>query len=83
MRGVVTEFDDAAGMGWLTDDDGGRWFFHCTQIADGTRTIAIETPVTFESLPFLGRYEATAIQSAVPLTLPGRPLAPLLAPPAP
>lgn len=61
MRGTVVEFDEAAGTGWLSDDDGRRWFFHCTQIADGTRTIASQTPVSFESLPYLGRYEATAI----------------------
>ncbi len=61
MRGTVVEFDEAAGVGWLTDEAGQRWFFHCTQIADGTRTVAAWAPVSFESLPYLGRYEATAV----------------------
>jgi cold shock CspA family protein len=61
MRGTVTEFDDAAGMGWITEPDGTRRFFHCTQIADGTRTIASGIAVTFDLLPYLGRYEATNI----------------------
>jgi cold shock CspA family protein len=61
MRGIVTEFDDVAGLGWLIDDDGNRRFFHCTQIADGTRTIDVNTAVRFDLLPYLGRYEATAI----------------------
>ena len=36
--------------------------FHCTQIADGTRTIEVGQAVRFELLPKLGRYEATAIE---------------------
>ena len=61
MHGVVIEFDDSAGMGWLRDSEGRRWFFHCTQIADGTRTIDTRTAVSFECLPYLGRYEATDV----------------------
>lgn len=61
MRGIVAEFDDAAGMGWIMDDDGNRRFFHCTQIADGSRSIEIHAPVSFGLLAFLGRYEATDI----------------------
>jgi cold shock CspA family protein len=39
-----------------------RWFFHCTQIADGTRTIAVGTPVTFEVRPGQrGTWEATHV----------------------
>ncbi len=61
MRGIVEEFDDAVGMGWIVDDVGDRRFFHCTQIADGTRTIDVHAPVAFALLPCLGRYEATDI----------------------
>jgi hypothetical protein len=62
LNGSVTEFDEAAGLGTVTADDGVRYPFQCTQIADGTRSIAPGTPVAFEVRPWhLGRYEATAI----------------------
>jgi cold shock CspA family protein len=64
MRGTVTAFDDPRGLGTITTDDGEAYSFHCTQIADGTRTIAVGTAVRFDLLPKLGRYEATAIEPA-------------------
>jgi CspA family cold shock protein len=64
MRGTVATFDDPRGLGTITADDGVAYPFHCTQIADGTRTIAVGTAVRFELLPKLGRYEATAIEPA-------------------
>jgi cold shock CspA family protein len=63
LTGVVSEFDDAAGLGTVTADDGTTFGFQCTQIADGTRSIAVGTAVTFDVVPWhLGRYEAVAIQ---------------------
>jgi CspA family cold shock protein len=61
--GVVAAFDERKGYGTVRSDDEGRvLFFHCTQIADGTRTIAVGTAVTFDVVPgHLGRWEATAI----------------------
>jgi cold shock protein len=47
-QGTVDRFDDPAGYGTVVDADGRAWFFHCTQIADGTRTIAEGAVVTFE-----------------------------------
>jgi cold shock CspA family protein len=62
MTGVVAAFDDAAGLGHIEADDGVRYPFHCTQIADGTRTITVDTPVSFEVMAgHMGRWEATAI----------------------
>ena len=61
MGGEVTSFDDADGLGEITGEDGAVHPFHCTQIADGSRTIAVGTTVTFEITPRLGRWEATAI----------------------
>ena len=63
MRGTVTAFDDHKGWGTITGDDATSWYFHCTQIADGSRTIAVGAVVVFEPLPRLGRYEATHIVS--------------------
>ena len=60
--GVVTEFDEAKGYGTVRDEDGTERFFHCTAIADGTRTIALGTAVTYEVVPGpLGRWEAAAL----------------------
>jgi cold shock CspA family protein len=61
VRGTVTEFDDPRGLGVVTGDDGARYAFHCTAIADGTRTIAVGATVEFELAPRLGTFEATAI----------------------
>jgi cold shock CspA family protein len=62
--GVVATFDDPAGHGTITTDQGLELFFHCTAIADGTRTVAPGTPVTFDEVPgHLGRWEATEIRS--------------------
>ena len=62
MNGIVTAFDDPKGLGTITADDGRVYPFHCTQIADGTRTIEVGQSVRFEVLPKLGRYEASAIE---------------------
>jgi cold shock CspA family protein len=46
--GNVASFDDPAGYGVVADGEGGEWFFHCTAIADGTRTIEVGATVAFE-----------------------------------
>jgi cold shock CspA family protein len=71
--GRVAEFDESAGLGVIADpgERGGgagrpaEYPFHCTQIADGSRTIAVGTPVTFEARAGRsGRWEAYAISPA-------------------
>ena len=64
MTGTVTAFDEHKGYGVVTADDGTPYFLHCTQIADGTRTIEVGTSVAFEVLARLGGYEATAVRPA-------------------
>jgi CspA family cold shock protein len=62
-RGVVSEFDDERGLGTVTADDGTAYPFHCTAIADGTRSIANGARVTFDVVAGpLGRTEASALQ---------------------
>ena len=57
--GTVTAFDVGRGLGTVTDGAGGEWPFHCTAIADGSRTIAVGARVAFEVVAgHLGRYEA-------------------------
>lgn len=61
--GTVATFEDPAGYGTVADDDGNEWFFHCTAIADGTRTIEVGTAVVFDVSPGrLGRWEAANIE---------------------
>jgi hypothetical protein len=38
LRGVVSQFDDAAGLGEVTADAGTVYGFHCTQIAARARS---------------------------------------------
>ncbi len=64
MNGRVTSFDEHRGLGEVTADDGTVYPFHCTVIADGTRTIIVGTEVEFDTVPGqLGRWEATTVRS--------------------
>ena len=64
-RGRVTEFDPERGTGLIIGDDGARLPFHCTQIADGTRDIAVDTAVRYDVVPgSLGAWEAAAVEPA-------------------
>ena len=58
------EFDEAKGYGVIDDaSTGARYFFHCTQIADGTRSIAVGAEVDFDvAAGRLGRWEAVALR---------------------
>jgi len=68
--GTVVDFDEVAGYGHVAAEDasdaaGGRWFFHCTAIADGTRSIEVGARVRFDVVAgHLGRWEATDLQPA-------------------
>jgi cold shock CspA family protein len=60
--GSVESFDEARGLGAVRADDGAVLPFHCTAIADGSRTIAIGLAVRFTIVPgHLGRWEAAGI----------------------
>jgi cold shock CspA family protein len=66
LTGRVVEFDDDRGFGTIDDESGRRLFFHCTAIADGTRTIAGGTDVEFEVVAgHLGRWEAASVRPRV------------------
>jgi cold shock CspA family protein len=63
--GVVASYDDRAGYGEILDDDGRRWWFHCTAVADGSRTIIEQSTVCFQlAAGHLGRYEAVDLHPA-------------------
>lgn len=50
LRGRVAEYDDHKGYGYLEVGGGGRLFFHCTAIADGSRTIREGVEVEYEAV---------------------------------
>ena len=58
------EFDEAKGYGAVEDaETGTRYFFHCTQIADGSRTVETGASVEFDVVAGLrGRWEAAALR---------------------
>jgi hypothetical protein len=72
-RGVVVGFDDPRGLGVIEEAPGATYGFHCTAIADGSRRIAVGTPVVFVlKAGHLGRFEAWGVS---PLELPADPAA--------
>jgi len=61
--GVVEEFDERRGLGTIVGDDGDVLPFHCTAIADGSRTTQAGQRVKFDVVPGLsGRWEAARIE---------------------
>jgi cold shock CspA family protein len=63
MIGEVVEFDDEAGYGTVQAEGGTRHFFHCTAVADGSRSIEVGTAVRFEVVPGRrGQWEGTALE---------------------
>ena len=56
LEGVVAEFDERVGLGVVVAaaGAGGRYRFHCTQIADRSRTIPVGQRVSFVVLPGRG-----------------------------
>jgi cold shock CspA family protein len=62
QRGTVVAFDDDAGYGAVRSEGGDEHFFHCTAIADGSRTIEVGAVVVFEVVAgHRGRWEAAGV----------------------
>lgn len=63
--GVVTAFDDPEGLGEVTDEAGSTFAFHCSAIADGSRTIQVGTTVRFVVVAgHVGLFEAAGLVPA-------------------
>jgi hypothetical protein len=63
--GRVAAFDEHVGRGEVEARGGLRFPFHCTAIADGSRTIAPDTSVHFRLvIGPLGALEATGVSPA-------------------
>ena len=66
-EGTVTAFDEEVGLGTVRTGDGRDLGFHCTQIADGSRTIDTGARVAFEVIAgHHGSWEAGHIRPALP-----------------
>ena len=63
-RGRIEEFDEARGIGIIDGGDGARLAFHCTRIADGSRTVRVGAEVRYEVVPGVLGWEAAAIDPA-------------------
>jgi cold shock CspA family protein len=64
-RGRVMTFDAERGLGTVQDVQGREIPFHCTAIADGTRTIDPGTEVSYQLRPgHRGRWEAGDVHPA-------------------
>ncbi|WP_420619208.1 hypothetical protein [Candidatus Poriferisocius sp.] len=62
LIGTVVSFDGATGWGTIAAEDGTAYPFHCTAIADGTRTITAGIAVTLHLAPgHRGVWEAAGI----------------------
>lgn len=60
--GSVSSFDHHQGLGEVVDEHGTTYPFHCTGIADGSRTIEVGAAVRFDVVAGrLGRWEAWGI----------------------
>jgi len=65
LDGVVSSFDDPRGIGEILGSDGVSRRFHCTQIADGSRSIAPGTEVRFTVIAASdGTWEAGSVEPA-------------------
>lgn len=64
MRGVVESFDDRRGDGVLRSEDGARLYFHCVDIADGSRHLDVGVRVrATRHVGLLGRDEAVELET--------------------
>ena len=61
--GVVSTFDNAAGLGIVDVDGHGPVTLHCVSIADGSRSIAVGTRVRCRLGERLGSLEALEVEA--------------------
>jgi cold shock CspA family protein len=65
LGGRVAAFDERRGLGAVEDHEGRAVPFHCTAIADGSRSIAVGAAVTFRLVTGpIGIEEAAELRAA-------------------
>jgi CspA family cold shock protein len=66
-KGKVERFDPVVGLGEVRSYEGELYPFHCTQIADGSRDVAVGADVEFVVVPgHRGTWEARGVLKAGP-----------------
>ena len=61
-QGRVERFDEEVGIGSVRAEDGELYPFHCTQLVDGSRRVAVGTKVSFDvAAGHRGTWEARAL----------------------
>lgn len=55
-RGRVADFDEQRGLGTVMGDDGSAAPFHCTAVADGSRSVPVGAEVVYEIEPGPGAH---------------------------
>ena len=61
--GRVVDYDARRGLGTVEDEDGRRFGFHCTRLADRDAELGAGTPVSFRvRAGHLGAWEADALR---------------------
>ncbi|MGC8626665.1 MAG: cold-shock protein [Acidimicrobiales bacterium] len=64
-KGKVERFDPGVGLGEVSSHEGELYPFHCTQIADGSRDVAVGAEVEFVVVPgHRGTWEARWVLKA-------------------
>lgn len=58
--GFVESFDGHRGLG-IIDAQGEKYLFHCAEISDGTRDIAVNSQVSFVPVERFGIREASVV----------------------
>jgi hypothetical protein len=62
LAGHVASFDDRRGDGEFVTDDGERFYFHCVDVADGSRSIPVGVRANAErTVGHRGRDEAVKL----------------------
>jgi CspA family cold shock protein len=61
MRGHVVEFDEHRGLGVVSAGPDETYMFHCVELVDGTRTIAVGVAVEFDVRAKFSRPEAFSV----------------------
>lgn len=66
VKGRVVAFDEPRGDGRIGVDSGENFYFHCVNIADGSRSIEVGQMVTAErGVGHLGHDEVVAIEKVL------------------
>jgi hypothetical protein len=64
ITGVIEGFDDRRGYGLLVDQAGRRFFFHCVDIIDGSRSIPNGAAASGErTVGLLGHDQVTEVRA--------------------